>query len=197
MLTHSPVYLITVNPLPHISNVCGLTGLNSASTNISRCVTSGGHRTTPPTFELVSLPPYNIGIQPCGHSAREKGIQVKVFASCQPDQVPSSLMYSARGCENDKNTGHPTVSTDKEISPGQTTCSIDCTRITCGKFWDEKCAGLTFHRLREIFIGEGIKVGRKAWCYVIIVDDPKTICKFKGECQGQLRETQDVEMSTV
>ncbi len=71
----------------------------------------------------------NIGVQPCGHSSRKNGIQVKVYASCQPDQVPSSLMYSARGCENDKNTGAQTVSTNKEISPDQTTCGIDFTHL--------------------------------------------------------------------
>ncbi len=95
----------------------------------------------------------NIGVQPCGHSSRNNGIQVKVYASCQPDQVPNLLMYSARGCKNDKNTGIQTVYTKKEISPDQTNCHIDNTSITCGKSWDEECTlspDFTFHRCREM-----------------------------------------------
>ncbi len=108
----------------------------------------------------------NIGVQPCGHSARNKGIQVKVYASCQPDQVPSLIMYSARGCKNDKNTGAQTVYHNKEISPDQTTCCKDFTRITCGKSWEEECAlspDFTFHRHREtdrIFLTCGKDRGR-------------------------------------
>ncbi len=70
----------------------------------------------------------------------------------QPDQVGSSLMYSARGYENDKNTGALKAWFNRKISPGQTTCCIDNTSITCGKSWDEECAlspDFTFHRRRE------------------------------------------------
>ena len=44
------------------------------------------------------------GVQPCGHSARDKGILIKLFA-CQSNQVPYRLLYSIRGCANDKNNG--------------------------------------------------------------------------------------------
>ena len=137
----------------------------------------------------------NIGVQPCGHSARNNGIQVKVYASCQPDQVPSSLMFSARGCKNDKNTGAQTVWLHKEISPGQTTYCIDFTRIICGKSWDEKCAlspDFTFHRRREtgrMAIVRDTDKGRKAWHYILLVDDPETIHIFKEKTQGELRGT--------
>ena len=93
-----------------------------------------------------------IGVQPCGHSARKNRIQMKVFASCQPDQVVSSLMYFARGCENEKNSGALIVWNGRELSPGQKTCGIDFTRITCDESWNEECAfspDFTFHRRRE------------------------------------------------
>ncbi len=128
----------------------------------------------------------NKGVQPCGHSARNNRIQVKVYTSCQPDQVPSSLMYSARGCKNDKNTGVQTVNPDTEISPCQTSCSRDFTRITCDKTWDEGCAlspDSTFHRRREtdrIAIVQGEDEGKKAWHYVLLVNDPETK-KTRGE----------------
>ncbi len=143
----------------------------------------------------------NIGVQPCGHSTREKGIQVKVFASCQLDQVPSSLMYSARGCANDKNTAASTVWLRREISPDQTTCCIDFTEITCGKSWDEECAfspDFTFHRRREInriFLTRGTDGGRKAWYYVLLVDDPETIRIFKEKTQGELEGTLSIDVT--
>ncbi len=46
-----------------------------------------------------------VGIQPCGHSARDTGILLKVRASCMSHQIGSSFLYSARGRSNDKNTG--------------------------------------------------------------------------------------------
>ena len=143
----------------------------------------------------------NIGVQPCGHSARNNGIQVKVYASCQPDQVGSSLMYSARGCDNDKNTGALSVWKSKEISPDQTTCGMDFTKLTCGKSWDEECAhspDFTFHRRRDakrIYIVNGTCRGRKAWHYVLLVDDPETARIFKERTQGELGGTQDIDVT--
>ena len=69
------------------------------------------------------------GVQPCGHSARKKRIKLKVFCSCQPDQIGSSLFYSVRGNGNDKNTGMAFVGPNKEIAPEQTTCGRDFTEI--------------------------------------------------------------------
>ncbi len=143
----------------------------------------------------------NIGVRPCGHTARKNGIQVKVYASCQPDQVGSSLMYSSRGRNNDKNTGALLVWLNKEISPGQTTCCRDFTSITCGKSWDEECAlspDFTFHRRREtkrMFLVWGTDRGKKAWHYILLVDDPDTIRIFKEKTQGELRGTQEVNLT--
>ncbi len=140
----------------------------------------------------------NIGVQPCGHSARNKEIRVKVYASCQPDQVPSSLMYFARGCESDKNTGALIVWNGKDISPDQTTCGMDFTKITCDKSWDEECAlspDFTFYRRREtnrILFGKGSKAGRKVWHYVLLVDDPEITRIFT---QGELGGTQDKKLT--
>ena len=47
----------------------------------------------------------DVGVQPCGHSAKKKGIKLKIWCSCQPDQIGSSLICSTRGNGNDKNTG--------------------------------------------------------------------------------------------
>ena len=44
------------------------------------------------------------GVQPCGHSARDKGILIKLNASCRADEVAQSLYYCTRLWQNDKNT---------------------------------------------------------------------------------------------
>ncbi len=102
----------------------------------------------------------------------KKGIQVKVFASCQLDQVPSSLMYSARGCARILELQQSGF-IEKFLQIRQP----DFTEITCGKSWDEECAfspDFTFHRRREtnrIFLVKGTDRGRKIWCYVLLVRD--------------------------
>ncbi len=106
----------------------------------------------------------NRDVRPCGHSARKNEIQVKIYASCQPDQIGSSLIYFARGCENDKNTGAQIVRNGREISPGQITCGIDFTRIICGKSWDEECA--LSPETGRIYLNWGndrLASGRRAW----------------------------------
>ncbi len=138
----------------------------------------------------MSLPLY-IGVRPCGHSARNNEIQVKVYASCQPDQVPSSLMFSSRGCKVDQNKEIPRVKIQEEISPGQTTLCRDYTEITCGE--ENECAhsqDFTFQKRREtgkISFVKGTNRGRKAWYCVLLVDNPETIRKFEEKTQGGLK----------
>ena len=105
-------------------------------------------------------------------------------------------MYSARGCDNDKNTGAQSVWNNKEISPDQTTFCMDFTSITCGKSWYEECAlspDFTFHsrEAKRIFIVNG----RKAWYYVLLVDDPETIRIFKEKTQGELEGTLSIDVT--
>ena len=45
------------------------------------------------------------GVQPCGHKAREKGMIIKVYTSCQSYEIPTEYRYSVSGAFNDKNTG--------------------------------------------------------------------------------------------
>ena len=137
------------------------------------------------------------GVQPCGHSARKKGIKIKVRCSCQPDQIGSSLFYSVRGNGNDKNTGMSTVDNNKEIAPEQTTCGKDFTEINCNKLPDETCAlspRFTFQDQRNvdrIYLVRGKDRGRPAWHYVLLVDDPETIRTFKEKIQGGNIELSD------
>ena len=127
-----------------------------------------------------------VGVQPCGHSARKKGIKLKVWCSCQPDQIGSSLIYSARGNGNDKNTGSKYVKPGNSIAPDQTTCGVDFTEITCGKTPEVECALIPTFTFREKNIVKRIRIvrgkveGRRpAWHIVLLVDDLKVIREFE------------------
>ena len=141
-----------------------------------------------------------VGVQPCGHSARKKGIQLKVHGSCQPDEVGSTLLYSARGNGNDKNTGAKYMLYGAKIAPDQTTAGTDFTQIRCEKLPEEECAlipNFTFQEKRNrnrIFIVTGKDGGRQMWCYVLLVDDPETIRIFKERTQGENTGTQTLSM---
>ena len=41
----------------------------------------------------------NMGIPPCGHKAREQGVMIKIFASCQPNQRAGDPCYSVEGVQ--------------------------------------------------------------------------------------------------
>ena len=78
----------------------------------------------------------SLGIPPCGHRAREQGILVKVFASCQPDQKATEPCYSVEGLTVEDN-GTLTVY-DKKLTH-QTPTSCDATKLTCWRGPDESC----------------------------------------------------------
>ena len=142
-----------------------------------------------------------VGVQPCGHSARKKGIQLKVFGSCQPDEVGSTLLYSARGNGNDKNTGAKYVWPGAKIAPDQTTTGSDFTMITCKKLPEEECAlipNFTFQEKKNrsrIYIVEGEDRGRQAWHYILLVDDPETIRIFEERTQGENAGTLPIDVT--
>ena len=142
-----------------------------------------------------------VGVQPCGHSAQKKGIKLKVWCSCKQDQIGSSLIYSARGNGNDKNTGDKYVSNGYLIAPDQKTCGNDFTKVICGKTPEEKCAVLptfTFQlkkTLSRLHIVRGTDRGRRAWHVVLLVDDPETIRIFKEKTQGENAGTQTTNIN--
>ena len=138
-----------------------------------------------------------VGVQPCGHSAQKKGIKLNVFCSCQPGQIGSSQIYSARGIGTDKNTGACYFYLNCSIAPDQTTCGVDFTKITCGKTPEEECAlvpTFTFQLKKtlpsRLFRVRGKDRGRPAWYVVLLVDDPETIRLLKEKLQGENAGTQ-------
>ena len=129
------------------------------------------------------------GVQPCGHSARDRGILIKLFTSCQSNEVPHQLVYSIRACNNDKNKGtffvyvRPIVVSEAHTQHVQL---VNSTKLCCeNKSIDEPCTlnpGYTWHKddiRNRTFLVRGKKGDRPVWHYVQVVDDQDTIDKFR------------------
>ena len=93
------------------------------------------------------------GVQPCGHKAREKGMVIKVFASCKSNEIPTEYRCSVSSTRNDKNTGTVSFSI-KQLLESQTTDYLDSSELNCNsKTIDEPCTlqpGLTWKRQEEM-----------------------------------------------
>ena len=78
-----------------------------------------------------------MGIPACGHKAKDESILLKVYTSCQPDQKAADPCYSlaVKGLED----GAIWFLYGDSISPTQTTCCRDFTRILCFADPEEKC----------------------------------------------------------
>ena len=86
-----------------------------------------------------------LGIPPCGHRAREHGILIKVFASCQPDQKAAEPCYSVEGV---------TVKDDGALISRVTKVTqhrpawFDCTKLVCCRPPDSPCLRNIFQHLK-------------------------------------------------
>ena len=94
------------------------------------------------------------GVQPCGHKAREKGMIIKVFASCKSNEIPTEYCYSVDDLYNDKDTGKIMGWVSIQLLETQTTASIDSSLLSCdSETIDDPCTlppGLTWRRLEEM-----------------------------------------------
>ena len=125
------------------------------------------------------------GVRPCGHSAKEKGILIKVYASCEPQERAATNCFFVKGIENNHNnvTGI-FVYFAKKLSESQHCYGICTTTITCKKGAEEVCAlrpEITWRKWRE---GERIRIvrvtdrGQAVWHYVLLDDDPEKTREF-------------------
>ena len=126
------------------------------------------------------------GVQPCGHSAREKGILLKVYTSCKPNEEAATPCFSVQAVLSDKNNGKITYYMDGwKLRETQHTSGINFTDVQCKKMIDEPCAlspEFTWQRRSEserIFLVRGKDRGREAWHYVLLVDDDEIIKQFR------------------
>ena len=135
------------------------------------------------------------GVGPCGHMAKEKGILIKVFASCLANEIPAELAFSTHSVKNDKNTG--LIFTDinrlrgDEIHDGQHPSILDFSQVRCKNTVDQPCTmapGSTWERWcaqERILTIQGKVNSEPVWCYLWIVDDDSTIKKFAKQTQGE------------
>lgn len=134
-------------------------------------------------------------VQPCGHSAREKGILMKVKASCEPNRVPFCLLNSVRANENDKNNSMlRNFSNGWQVAEGQHLYSVDPTLLQCGKKSIDGCCALSLtHTWQRQSINErvhfvkGKDKGRRAWYYILLTDDEDVIRQFHERVNNSSR----------
>ena len=132
------------------------------------------------------------GVGPCGHSARDKRILIKVFSSCLSHQVPRQLAYSVYGSSNDKNTGDMTftrtqdfVSPSSQLTDLQHCSSKDFTVVRCGQdSINEECLCLPqadwqqWSARKRTFTFLGRDGGRKAWHILLLKDREATVLQY-------------------
>lgn len=128
------------------------------------------------------------GVRPCGHSAREKGILIKVLASCQSTEVPTHLSFSVHSARNEKNTGLLSFKTHfkgNEICAGQHPSGADFTQVLCKSKISEPCSlasGYTWKKWNEgqrVNLITTIEQGRPVWYYVLLSDDDEKMAEFR------------------
>ena len=118
------------------------------------------------------------GVQPCGHKAREKGMIIKVYTSCQSYEIPTEYRYSVCGAYNDKNTRQISFWQRKPLLTTQRTDSIDCSKLHCdNKTIDEPCTLKPHYTWKKAIEGKRLRIvrgedqGRPAWQYILLEDD--------------------------
>lgn len=128
-------------------------------------------------------------VRPCGHSARDKGILLKVYASSRSWEMAATPCFSVLAADSDKNKGHMMYFINKQLREEQKAHGVDFAAVTCDKNIDEPCAlspEYTWHKKNEaerIFLVKGDDRDRPAWYYVLVVDDDEKMRLFIEKIQ--------------
>ena len=134
----------------------------------------------------------SLGILYCGHHSREKGILVKVFASCQSYQKATILISVKEAMK--------VVVSDvifyitKKLSTGQQGVAGDFRMIRCNNNPDEQCEynhpnqtwtnKLWLSNL--VFLVRGKDRGKNCWHYVLVDEDKVEQFKEKVKTSGNI-----------
>ena len=86
-----------------------------------------------------------LGIPPCGHRAKEQGILLKVFASCQPDQKATEPCHSVEGVTVSDNGAQ--ITTCHQLTQ-QRSARFSSSRLVCCRAPDSPCPRNTFKHLK-------------------------------------------------
>ena len=127
------------------------------------------------------------GVHPCGHSAKEKGILIKMYASCQPQERAATNCFFVQAAKNDTNvdnSGTLSYYTTEELSKSQQSYGVNTTGVRCKKSAEDVCAlrpEFTWRKWREgerIYLVRGKDHGQTVWHYVLLNDDPEKTREF-------------------
>ena len=136
----------------------------------------------------------NNGVKPCGHSAKEKGILIKVYASCLPSQIPTRYQLTVHGGGNDINTGDKYTKSSEYLLDTQHTFSVNSSRIRPkGETINDPCTlkpdytwekWRLFNRIIPLPVdnskySDDSTLRQSRWHYVELVDDEEIIHKVK------------------
>ena len=135
------------------------------------------------------------GVYACGHKARDKGMLIKVYASCLPTQIPTQYQLIVHGGGNDKTTGDKYTESSKYLLDTQHTFSVNSSRIWCsGTTIDDPCTlkpGYTWQKLRmfkRIHLIRSNDSSRPSWQYIELIDDEEIVHAVKsGRLQASYR----------
>ena len=141
------------------------------------------------------------GVGPCGHVAKEKGILVKVFASCLANEIPAELAFSTHCAGNHLISKELVLNTpdhqSTKIHEDQHTTRLDFTQVQCKNKINQPCTmapGSTWEqwkqwiRLAKLYTVRGIDKGEVAWSCIILNDDDETIETFSRIAEGSETE---------
>ena len=121
----------------------------------------------------------SLGIPPCGHRAREQGILIKVFASCQPDQKAAEPCYSVEGVTV-REDGTLGFQLHEQASETQNFCGTDFAKLVCCRGPDRLCHseealknwtwqdGVNGGLWSRVHIVRDTDRGQPAWHYVLL-----------------------------
>ena len=140
------------------------------------------------------------GVKPCGHSLKEKGILLKVYAACRTGQDTAELCYITRAIEL-RDDGYVYHWHRKELSARQNTLGVEFTKMRCKKEEEEECSialDSTWSTAGELLLGrkctvQGTYHGRPAWWYILLDDDAEKIKDYIHKIQ---REGGDIYFDT-
>ena len=122
------------------------------------------------------------GVGPCGHAAKEKGILIKMFASCQDNEIPAELAFSTHCVQNDKNTGQVSYKLtlcSNEVHDRQHPSGIDFTEIQCNHIEiDQPCTMAPgpestwqkWTNAKRVILVTGKDKDGPVWHYVLLAD---------------------------
>ena len=135
-----------------------------------------------------------LGIRPCGHKARERGVLIKVCASCQGNQKAAEPCFSTDATHVDANSDTLKSRRNPQLTEHQTTMVADFTQLVCCREPWSLCPAddafknwkwynaVSGEMRRNIHPVRGNDEGRPAWHYVLLSSgDEEHVQGFKEQ----------------